>query len=56
MRGAALFLRNGTKACDTSSAPSVFVRNVVSNISGVIVRMSLSSSSRMPALFTSASS
>src|SRR6266487_5865044 len=55
MRGASLFFRNGTNARDTSSAPSVFVRIVVSNISGVMVSTSLSSSSRIPALFTSVS-
>src|SRR5438046_7816107 len=55
MRGASLFFRNGTNACDTSNGPSVFVRNVVSNVSGVAVSTSLSSSSRIPALFTSVS-
>src|SRR5438067_717015 len=34
IRGASLFFKNGTNACETNSAPSVFVRSVVSKISG----------------------
>src|SRR5215471_21368608 len=42
MRATALFFRNGTNACDTSSAPTAFVRNVVSNVSTEVLSTSSS--------------
>ncbi len=52
IRGADDFASNGWNAAATNNGPSVFVRIVVSKISIVVVRTDLSSSSKMPALFT----
>ncbi len=51
MRGASLFSRSGRNACETSHGPSVFVRNVFSKISDVMVSAASSPSAMMPALF-----
>ena len=55
IRGADDFASDDSNAAVMSSGPSVFVRIVVSKISGVIVNAALSSSSNMPALLTSTS-